>query len=144
MKCKPYSEITVEIRTQLKTVKITSNIFAVQMNYPPICHQLFKIFIINKCAYRPNGSRRLIPIITRIMNHAQYHNEVQKLKVTALPLQAFSWKRIGIRKLIKLSKHANLKSYQLCRQGSKAQHNIKPQCALLVILFHIKPLYILS
>ena len=30
MKCKPYSEITVEIRTQLKTVKITSNIFAVQ------------------------------------------------------------------------------------------------------------------
>ena len=32
MKCKPYSEITVEIRTQLKTVKITSNIFAVQHN----------------------------------------------------------------------------------------------------------------
>ena len=32
MKCKPYSEITVEIRTQLKTVKITSNIFAVQAN----------------------------------------------------------------------------------------------------------------
>ena len=30
MKCKPYSEITVEIRTQLKTVKITSNIFAVR------------------------------------------------------------------------------------------------------------------
>ena len=29
MKCKLYSEITVEIRTQLKTVKITSNIFAV-------------------------------------------------------------------------------------------------------------------
>ena len=29
MKCKPYSKITVEIRTQLKTVKITSNIFAV-------------------------------------------------------------------------------------------------------------------
>ena len=29
MKCKPYSEITVEIRTQLKIVKITSNIFAV-------------------------------------------------------------------------------------------------------------------
>ena len=29
MKCKPYSEITEEIRTQLKTVKITSNIFAV-------------------------------------------------------------------------------------------------------------------
>ena len=28
MKCKPYSETTVEIRTQLKTVKITSNIFA--------------------------------------------------------------------------------------------------------------------
>ena len=32
MKCKPYSEITVEIRTQLKTVKITSNIFAVYLN----------------------------------------------------------------------------------------------------------------
>ena len=30
MKCKPYSEITVEIRTQLKTVKTTSNIFAVR------------------------------------------------------------------------------------------------------------------
>ena len=30
MKCKPYSDITVEIRTQLKTVKITSNIFAVK------------------------------------------------------------------------------------------------------------------
>ena len=30
MKCKPYSEITVEIGTQLKTVKITLNIFAVQ------------------------------------------------------------------------------------------------------------------
>ena len=29
MKCKPYSKITVEIRTQLKTVKITLNIFAV-------------------------------------------------------------------------------------------------------------------
>ena len=29
MKCKPYSEITVEIGTQLKTVKITFNIFAV-------------------------------------------------------------------------------------------------------------------
>ena len=29
MKCKQYSEITVEIRTKLKTVKITSNIFAV-------------------------------------------------------------------------------------------------------------------
>ena len=32
MKCKPYSKITVEIRTQLKTVKITSNIFAVWCN----------------------------------------------------------------------------------------------------------------
>ena len=31
MKCKPYSEITVEIGTQLKTVKITSNIFAVYL-----------------------------------------------------------------------------------------------------------------
>ena len=29
MKCKPYSKITVEIGTQLKTVKITSNVFAV-------------------------------------------------------------------------------------------------------------------
>ena len=34
MKCKPYSEITVEIRTQLKTVKITSNIFAVWPTKP--------------------------------------------------------------------------------------------------------------
>ena len=30
MKCKPYSEITVEIWTQLKTVKITLNTFAVR------------------------------------------------------------------------------------------------------------------
>ena len=30
IKCKPYSEITVESRTQFKTVKITSNIFAVR------------------------------------------------------------------------------------------------------------------
>ena len=29
MKCKSYSKITVEIRTQLKTVTITSDIFAV-------------------------------------------------------------------------------------------------------------------
>ena len=29
IKCKPYSEITVESRTHFKTVKITSNIFAV-------------------------------------------------------------------------------------------------------------------
>ena len=29
IKCKMYSEITVEIRTHLKTVKITLNIFAV-------------------------------------------------------------------------------------------------------------------
>ena len=29
IKCKPYSEITAEIRTHLKTVKITLNIFAV-------------------------------------------------------------------------------------------------------------------
>ena len=38
MKCKPYSEIRVEIGTQLKTVKITSNIFAVHLKqtFPPI------------------------------------------------------------------------------------------------------------
>ena len=35
MKCKPYSEITVEIGTQLKTVKITSNIFAVHHSLWP-------------------------------------------------------------------------------------------------------------
>ena len=33
MKYKPYSEITVKIRTQLKTVKITSNIFAVNLGH---------------------------------------------------------------------------------------------------------------
>ena len=33
MKCKLYSEITVEIGTKLKTVKITSNIFAVHCNF---------------------------------------------------------------------------------------------------------------
>ena len=31
MKCNPHREITVEIRTQLKTVKNTSNIFAVYL-----------------------------------------------------------------------------------------------------------------
>ena len=36
MKCKLYSEITVEIRTQLKTVKITSNIFAVWSSLSPL------------------------------------------------------------------------------------------------------------
>ena len=34
MECKQYSKITVEIRTQLKTVKITSNIFAVYLKPP--------------------------------------------------------------------------------------------------------------
>ena len=43
MKCKSYSEITVEIRTQLKTVKITSNIFAVYgMGAISNCKQLFR------------------------------------------------------------------------------------------------------
>ena len=42
MKCKPYSEITVEIRTQLKTVKIASNIFAVQCR-PNIDHLSIKV-----------------------------------------------------------------------------------------------------
>ena len=37
MKCKPYSEITVESRTQLKTVKITSNIFAVYSQLRYLC-----------------------------------------------------------------------------------------------------------
>ena len=37
IKCKPYSEITVESRTQIKTVKITSNIFAVYI----ICSNYF-------------------------------------------------------------------------------------------------------
>ena len=32
IKCKPYSETTVESRTHLKTVKITLNIFAVHNN----------------------------------------------------------------------------------------------------------------
>ena len=42
MKCKPYSENTVEIRTQLKTVKIASNIFAVQCR-PNIDHLSIKV-----------------------------------------------------------------------------------------------------
>ena len=42
MKCKPYSESTVEIRTQLKTVKITSNIFAVQAINSKILRLLLK------------------------------------------------------------------------------------------------------
>ena len=33
MKCKPYSEVIVEIRTQLETVKITLNIFAVWIKF---------------------------------------------------------------------------------------------------------------
>ena len=35
MKCKPYSEIIVEIGTQLRTVKITSNIYAVYIQSGP-------------------------------------------------------------------------------------------------------------
>ena len=52
MKCKPYSKTTVEIRTQLKTVKITSNIFAVYLSsrtsyyYEPQ-YFLFKYFSLN-------------------------------------------------------------------------------------------------
>ena len=42
MKCKPYSEITVEIPTQLKTVKITSNIFAVHHSIPSLSLNLVK------------------------------------------------------------------------------------------------------
>ena len=38
IKCKPYSEITVESRTQLKTVKITSNIFAEQSKQINVCN----------------------------------------------------------------------------------------------------------
>ena len=37
MKCKPYTKITVEIQTQLKTVKITSNIFAVCLSRQLFC-----------------------------------------------------------------------------------------------------------
>ena len=43
MKCKPYSEITVEIRTQLKTVKITLNIFAVYVH--PLKFKNLKFYI---------------------------------------------------------------------------------------------------
>ena len=35
IKCKPYSEITVEIGTHLKIVKITLNIFTVYMKSAP-------------------------------------------------------------------------------------------------------------
>ena len=52
MKCKPYSEITVEIRTQLKTVKITSNVFAVwvwpQFQYARIAKSFHKR-AVTKC-----------------------------------------------------------------------------------------------
>ena len=40
IKCKPYSEVTVDSGTKLKTVKITSNIFAVQSliwSYAKLC-----------------------------------------------------------------------------------------------------------
>ena len=43
MKCKMYSEITVEIRTQLKTVKITSNIFAVNLKNPIVDQIIFEL-----------------------------------------------------------------------------------------------------
>ena len=55
MKCKPYSEITVEIQTQLKTVKITSNIFAVYRKVANnklsrlVAHlRIFRLFIKEK------------------------------------------------------------------------------------------------
>ena len=46
MKCKPYSEITVEIRTQLKTVKITSNIFAVYFINPAPGHLIYHVIFM--------------------------------------------------------------------------------------------------
>ena len=45
MKCKPYSEITVEIGTQLKTVKITSNIFAVWVGLGYVCVRLGLVWV---------------------------------------------------------------------------------------------------
>ena len=48
MKCKPYSEITVEIRTQLKIVKITSNIFAVYFRRSVLAFTLLKMYIPKK------------------------------------------------------------------------------------------------
>ena len=50
MKCKPYSEITVEIRTQLKTVKNTSNIFAVQSN---------RLYKISTRSFQPQTQKTL-------------------------------------------------------------------------------------
>ena len=38
IKCNPYSETTVECRTQLKTVKITLNIFAVYLKFRAEAH----------------------------------------------------------------------------------------------------------
>ena len=48
MKCKPYREVTVEIWTQLKTVKITSNIFAVQMYISDIGLKYQKQILVQK------------------------------------------------------------------------------------------------
>ena len=42
-KCKPYREITVEIGTQLKTVKITLNIFAVQIKINKLQSELSRM-----------------------------------------------------------------------------------------------------
>jgi hypothetical protein len=45
MKCKPYIEITLEIGTHLKTVKVTLNIFAVHVSLQNIEKTLFNLVI---------------------------------------------------------------------------------------------------
>ena len=62
MKCKPYSEITVEIGTQLKTVKITLNIFAVYYSCQNNCSSFWK----NSCLayfFLPSGIYILVLIL---------------------------------------------------------------------------------
>merc|ERR1712037_552094 len=51
IKCNPYSETTVESRTQLKTVKITLNIFAVCMIWR-LCHSpMISMSLVDKLCY---------------------------------------------------------------------------------------------
>ena len=58
MKCKPCSKITVEIWTQSKTVKITSNIFAVHTHYTlSVAIEMVHLFVL------PRGSRQLCALL---------------------------------------------------------------------------------
>ena len=90
-KCKPYSKITVESRTQLKTVKIKSNIFAVQPKTRGHVEDLtYLLFLIHLC---------LSHITYEWMISIQIQHQVQKFK--CLKLRFKFWKSLyNMKKLV--------------------------------------------